>query len=140
MEEVYGNTPYTVRDRCMGRGQIRIGNSLEFREDMYSLLFISMVKPLYKKNCEEEEQEMSFERLIATYNEQEEEKEIENTSQKGEESGSNLNQSTEQISMKDEQFDEDRLGNETILTRDQEMNRRVRQSSNLGSVLILAMM
>ena len=47
---------------------------------MYSLLFISMVKPLYKKNCEEEEQEMSFERLIATYNEQEEEKEIENTS------------------------------------------------------------
>ena len=140
MEEVYGNTPYTVRDRCMGRGQIRIGNCLEFREDMYSLLFISMVKPLYKKNCEEEEQEMSFERLIATYNEQEEEKEIENTSQKGEESGSNLNQSTEQISMKDEQFDEDRLGNETILTRDQEMNRRVRQSSNLGSVLILAMM
>ena len=80
MEEVYGNTPYTVRDRCMGRGQIRIGNCLEFREDMYSLLFISMVKPLYKKNCEEEEQEMSFERLIATYNEQEEEKEIENTS------------------------------------------------------------
>ena len=38
----------------MGRGEIRIGNSIEFREDMYSLLFISMVKPLYKKHCEED--------------------------------------------------------------------------------------
>lgn len=83
---------------------------------------------------------MSFERLIATYKEQEDEKEIENTSNKGDESGSNLNQSTEQISMKDEQFDEDRLGNETILTAHQEMSRRVRQSSNLGSVLVLAVM
>ena len=41
LEEVYGVTPYGDRDRGMGTGERRIGNPMEFREDMYSLLFIS---------------------------------------------------------------------------------------------------
>ena len=40
----------------MGCGDRRVGIPLEFREDMYSLLFISMVKPLYKKYCEEHQE------------------------------------------------------------------------------------
>ena len=53
IEDVYASTPYADRPRGMGCGETRLGDTLEFREDMYSLLFISMVKPLYKKHCEE---------------------------------------------------------------------------------------
>ena len=52
-EEIYSSTPYTKRERTMGSGKFRIGKPVVFREDMYSLLFISMVKPIYKKFCEE---------------------------------------------------------------------------------------
>lgn len=55
-ETVYNSTPYGDRTRSMGCGDRRIGNPVEFREDMYSLLFISMVKPLYKKYCEEHQE------------------------------------------------------------------------------------
>ena len=55
-EEVYHSTPYGERERGMGCGDRRVGIPLEFREDMYSLLFISMVKPLYKKYCEEHQE------------------------------------------------------------------------------------
>ena len=40
--------PYKLRPRDMGTGDIRVDNPFNFREDMYSLLFISMVKPIYK--------------------------------------------------------------------------------------------
>ena len=53
IEEVYGVMPYVGRDRSMGAGKLKIGKPVVFREDMYSLLFISVVKPIYKKFCEE---------------------------------------------------------------------------------------
>ena len=40
----------------MGTGLVRLGKSVVFREDMYSLLFISMVKPIYKRFCEDNQQ------------------------------------------------------------------------------------
>ena len=40
----------------MGSGKFRIGKPVVFRDDMYSLLFISMVKPIYKKFCEENQE------------------------------------------------------------------------------------
>ena len=41
LEEVYHVSAYGDRERGMGTGDRRIGNPMEFREDMYSLLFIS---------------------------------------------------------------------------------------------------
>ena len=84
LEEVYGVTPYGDRDRGMGTGERRIGNPMEFREDMYSLLFISMVKPVYKKFCEEHQEQDFGERLVNAVNALEEEKENEEDSGEGE--------------------------------------------------------
>ena len=56
-EAIYkGSRPYLERERSMGCGEFRMGKSLEFRQDMYSLLFISMVKPIYKIFCEENQE------------------------------------------------------------------------------------
>ena len=55
-EEIYSSKPYTTRERTMGSGKFRIGKPVVFRDDMYSLLFISMVKPIYKKFCEENQE------------------------------------------------------------------------------------
>lgn len=52
-EEVYEIEPYAERDRACGSGPRRNDEFLEFNEDMYSLFFISCVKPCYKKYCEE---------------------------------------------------------------------------------------
>ena len=68
----------------MGTGERRIGNPMEFREDMYSLLFISMVKPVYKKFCEEHQEQDFGERLVNAVNALEEEKENEEDSGEGE--------------------------------------------------------
>ena len=84
IEEVYGVAAYGDRDRGMGTGDRRIGNPLEFREDMYSLLFISMVKPLYKKFCEEHQEQDFGERLINAVTALEEEKANEEDSGEGE--------------------------------------------------------
>ena len=48
--------PYVTRCREKGEGYIRIGRSLDFREDMYSLLFIAYVKDEYKNKCEDMKQ------------------------------------------------------------------------------------
>ena len=37
----------------MGTGPHRNQKYLSFNEDMYSLLFVSLVKPIFKKYCEE---------------------------------------------------------------------------------------
>lgn len=52
-EEVYGIEPYDERERNAGCGDTRYNQYVTFEEDMYSLLFISVVKPVYKKYCEE---------------------------------------------------------------------------------------
>ena len=43
--------PYVTRFRDIGDGQLRLGTSFHFREDMYSLLFIGQVKPEYYEQC-----------------------------------------------------------------------------------------
>ena len=48
LSEIYDITPYREKKRDPGTGDYRIDNPFNFREDMYSLLFISMVKPIYK--------------------------------------------------------------------------------------------
>ena len=43
--------PYRTRFRDIGEGELRLGKSFRFREDMYSLLFIGQVKPEYYEQC-----------------------------------------------------------------------------------------
>ena len=42
-----------------GQGALRIGEKLDFREDMYSLLFISLVRSQYKDWCDNADEEKS---------------------------------------------------------------------------------
>ena len=51
-EDVFKIDSYANRIRQAGAGPIRVNSTLSFREDMYSLLYISMVKPIYMKYCE----------------------------------------------------------------------------------------
>ena len=44
---------YASHKRNAGEGRHRIGDSMVFREDMYSLLFIASLKPQYKRDCED---------------------------------------------------------------------------------------
>ena len=44
---------YIDQPRDAGEGQVRIGKSMTFREDMYNICFVSMVEKLYIDHCEE---------------------------------------------------------------------------------------
>ena len=61
-----------------GQGPLRVGEKLDFREDMYSLLFISLVHSEYKEWCDnaDEEKSKQLEQVIAkVLNEEVEEEE-----------------------------------------------------------------
>ena len=58
MEEVElkpnpGIDAYTDRERGDGEGPERVGEYLEFSENMYALCFIAQALPMYKEACEQ---------------------------------------------------------------------------------------
>ena len=76
-EEVFGITSYNTKERNAGKGPLRVAETLSFREDMYSLLFISMVKPVYMKFCEENTESLKIEKICnEVINVEEEEGEV----------------------------------------------------------------
>lgn len=50
---------YREMRREPGQGPLRVGEKLDFREDMYSLLFISLVRSEYKEWCDNADEEKS---------------------------------------------------------------------------------
>ena len=43
---------YDERERDDGSGNRRIGEPLQFGENMYSMAYVSMVKEMYKTHCD----------------------------------------------------------------------------------------
>ena len=68
-ENVAGLTAYRDRERDYGTGDIRIGTSFTFTEDMYSLLFIGQVKTMYIEACEkmQEARDNTLNEMIQEY-------------------------------------------------------------------------
>ena len=57
-EEIFPLEGYCERERQPGQGPLRVGEkAFEFREDMYSLSYISLVNPMYKNACETKAEE-----------------------------------------------------------------------------------
>ena len=58
---------YRNQRREPGQGPLRLGTKLDFREDMYSLLYISLVHPVYKDWCDNEadKKEKDLDEVIA---------------------------------------------------------------------------
>ena len=56
---------YVDRVRDNGEGSLRIGEPLTFTEDMYNLVYVSLVKSMYKDACiaENEEEEERIRRV-----------------------------------------------------------------------------
>ena len=66
-EQVFPLEGYCQRERQPGQGPLRIGEkAFEFREDMYSLSYISLTRPMYREACEaaEEEHERKLEKVL----------------------------------------------------------------------------
>ena len=47
------NYAYTKRDRVSGSGPLRLGEDMEIRPDLYSMLFVSCIHPEYVQHYEE---------------------------------------------------------------------------------------
>ena len=121
----------------MGCGEIRTDTDFEFREDMYSLLFVSMVKPIYKKYCEENQDEDKFKKLIKDFNDKDKEPELEDYDN-AEIINSIENQ--EKLLNEDEHINAEPAKYEEIETLNEANSRLIKQSSILGSVLVLYIM
>lgn len=63
-EELFPEIGYCERDRLRGEGPLRIGKqAIAFREDMYSLLYIALVRNEYIEQCEEVEKKFEEDKL-----------------------------------------------------------------------------
>lgn len=53
------------RKRTVGSGPMRIGGTIEFEEDLYSMFYVSTFKPAYIRHCiiTEEEKGMTEEQI-----------------------------------------------------------------------------
>ena len=82
-EDLEQMTGYRNQRREPGQGPLRIGTKLDFREDMYSLLYISLVHPVYKDWCDEEadKKDKELDEVIAKVLNEEQEVEEEDDSE-----------------------------------------------------------
>ena len=61
IENIEPHISYSDQRREPGQGPLRVGEKLDFREDMYSLLFISLVQSYYKDWCDEQDEKKTEE-------------------------------------------------------------------------------